>query len=334
MARKRKTNTGLPRYVYLIGGSYKLRVPAGTYPNGKPRFTQESFATLHQALNRRAEVLGEASGVPRTVRELIDHYQRSDRYADLRTRTQRDYNNHLAWIADKLTDPRSGKSWPVTHVQATHCYTLRTTRGKSSKTQANRMLSTLKVLFEFAREVGCRPDNPAKGVRRYSEKPRQRYVTDAEFDAVFRIASPMMQVAMTLAAITGVDQGVLLRLRFDQFDDDGLEFVRAKTGKAKRFVWSPALRWCHDRARELPPRVRGIVICREDGEPYTSDGFRSIWHRLMCKAVEEKGIARFMFRDLRRKAGTDSDDWRILGNSRAIYERVYNVKPQVSEPTR
>lgn len=333
MGRKRASNDGLPKYVYLRGGSYKLRYPVGQDANGRTKYRQESFSTLLECLTRRAQVTA-AEGTPRTVSELIDSYLASDWYANLRTRTQHDYTTHLALIRQRFTDPKSRRSWPVAVVEPTHIYAIRTQRGRTSKVQANRLLSTLKVLFEYAREMGCRSDNPAKGVRRYKETPRDRYVTDAEFAQVFEIAPDAVRVAMTLAAITGMDQSTILRLRFEQFGDDGLTIERSKTGKRQVFEWSDMLRWCHDTARAMPPRVRGVVVCKRNGQQYTADGFRSIWDRLQRKAAE-KGMERYTFHDLRAKAGSDSEDWRLLGHSsRALFERVYNRLPQKAKPTK
>jgi integrase len=50
------------------------------------------------------------------------------------------------------------------------------------------------------------------------------YVTDAEFGAVYQIASPTLQRAMDLATITGQREGDLLRLTRSQLTDEGIAF--------------------------------------------------------------------------------------------------------------
>jgi integrase len=51
--------------------------------------------------------------------------------------------------------------------------------------QANRTLSILKSAFNFAIKLGWRDDNPAQFVKRYTEQPRERYLTDAEYPRLF-----------------------------------------------------------------------------------------------------------------------------------------------------
>ncbi|KAI5911907.1 hypothetical protein PA01_00745 [Azoarcus sp. PA01] len=58
-------------------------------------------------------------------------------------------------------------------------------------------------------------DNPVREVKPFKETPRTRYVTDAEFEAVKRIASPIVAALMDLARLTGQRRGDLLALRRD-----------------------------------------------------------------------------------------------------------------------
>ena len=58
-----------------------------------------------------------------------------------------------------------------------------------------------------------------------------------------------------------------------------------------------------------------MPICNRRGQVYTGDGFRTLWQKLMRKALETNAIAeRFTFHDLRAKAGSDSNDDRLLGH--------------------
>ncbi len=55
--------------------------------------------------------------------------------------------------------------------------------------------------------------------------------------------------------------------------------------------WSPELRGVVERLKKLGPILRATLICNLQGRPYSEDGFRSNWHRLMQKALSEKVIA-------------------------------------------
>jgi integrase len=79
------------------------------------------------------------------------------------------------------------------------------------------------------------------------------------------------------------------------------------------------------------------------GQPYTSDGFRTLWDKAMRKAVEasrpgekeEPTLQRFTFHDLRAKAGSDSEDWKLLGHlDQKTHSRVYDRKPRIVKPAR
>lgn len=50
---------------------------------------------------------------------------------------------------------------------------------------ANRELSLLMHIFEYAQVWGYRTDNPAAPAKKLKELPRRRYVTDKEFLAVY-----------------------------------------------------------------------------------------------------------------------------------------------------
>jgi integrase len=63
--------------------------------------------------------------------------------------------------------------------------------------------------------------NPCRDVRKFSEPKRERYVTDAEYNAVHKLASPMMRVAMDLAVLTGLRRGDLLTLTRHNLSDEG-----------------------------------------------------------------------------------------------------------------
>src|ERR1017187_1697377 len=56
---------------------------------------------------------------------------------------------------------------------------------------------------------------------------------------------------------------------------------------AKKLVveWSPELRALVERLKKLSLWLRPTLLCNLQGKPFTSDGFRSNWHRLMTKAI-------------------------------------------------
>jgi integrase len=188
-------------------------------------------------------------------------------------------------------------------------------------------------------------------VQKIEEPARNRYVTDAEFNAVYRIASPMLQCAMDLATITGQREGDLLKLSRNQLQEDGIHFQIGKskrrhprhgkiieTAKTLILKWSPELRSVTDRLFKMSPQLRRTLICNLQGQPFTESGFRSNWHRLIQKALQEKLISEpFTFHDLRAKSASDSlsasdATERLAHDDPRTTRKVYLRKPRQAEP--
>lgn len=67
-------------------------------------------------------------------------------------------------------------------------------------------------------------DKPCIGVERNTETPRDRFVADDEFDAVFKSAPRPIRAMMLLAYLNGQREVDLLKLRRDAVTNGGLMF--------------------------------------------------------------------------------------------------------------
>jgi integrase len=195
----------------------------------------------------------------------------------------------------------------------------------------------LSAVFTKAIEWGAVTQNPCKQVPRLHEQKRDRYIAEAEFHSVRELATPMIQISMDLALLTGLRQGDLLSLEKRHLTEDGIDIVTAKTNKRLIIEWSAELRAVIDRAFEISPRVRQFVICNLQGKRYTSDGFRTMWHRLMRKAVDTRSITEgFTFHDIRAKSL--SDDTAAAATIRSghsdpkVTNTIYRRKPTRAKP--
>jgi integrase len=173
-------------------------------------------------------------------------------------------------------------------------------------------------------------DNPVKYLEPFREKPRDRYVTDAEFNAVYQHASPIVRAAMLLAAVTGLRQGDLLGTRRSDFGPDGLTIKTSKTGAGLVIGWSDGLRMAVVGAVGTREFIPLMLLATEEGRKYTGRGFRTLWYRARERAKEaDPQLENFTFNDLRVKAGSDGRDWQLLGHmDRKTFERVYNRLPR------
>ena len=106
-------------------------------------------------------------------------------------------------------------------------------------------------------------------------------------------------------------------------------------------TWTPELRASINKILALPRPVIGMyLVCTRRGQPYTSDGFRSIWHRAMKKALEETRLQLpFTEHDLRAFTGTAADAsgidaQELLGHTNKRTTSVYlrSKLPQTIKP--
>ncbi|MBE0434828.1 MAG: tyrosine-type recombinase/integrase [Methylomicrobium sp.] len=232
-----------------------------------------------------------------------------------------------------------GKMLP-SNIKPKHIYAYMDARGVASKTRANREKSLLSNVFCHMIRWGIVETNPCKVVKNFSEKSRDRYVEDWEYQAVLKLASPVLAAAMEIAAITGMRQGDILKLKYMDLTDTGIPLTQNKTGKKQIFEWTPALKTAIQTAKKQKRHADSVVyiIANERGQPYTSSGFKSNWQRLMNKAIETGAIKdRFTFHDLRAKAGSDAEHnaQELLGHaSAATTKKVYLRKPSKVRPIR
>ena len=223
-----------------------------------------------------------------------------------------------------------GKMRPE-HIKPKHVYAYMDARGAKAKTRANREKSLLSSIFSYLIRWGVVEDNPCKNVKGFQEKARNRYVEDWEYEAVLSLASPVLRAAMEIAATTGMRQGDILKLKYNDLTENGVPVTQNKTGKKQIFEWTPALKEAIQSAKQHPRHADSLIyiIANERGQQYTSEGFKCNWQRLMNKALETDVInERFIFHDLRAKAGSDAEDnaQKHLGHARAtttkkVYER-------------
>ncbi|HLJ39638.1 MAG TPA: RNA-binding domain-containing protein, partial [Steroidobacteraceae bacterium] len=176
--------------------------------------------------------------------------------------------------------------------------------------------------------------NVCNVVARHPEKPRDRYVTTEEFDRVKGLLSThslreSVGLAMDLALETGMSQGEIIELRWADIRGDTLS-VSGETIPLRSKVQA-ILNEC----RALSPDSEYVITTRK-GTPYTSEGFRACWQKLMNRAMKgraaykrrtKKPVAaappvlteRFTFQDLH---ATWSRNREIAGGSGEVRELI------------
>lgn len=324
MIARRKTNLHLPPRMYLYDGRKRKTYYTITATNERINLGHD-----FQEAKRRLLEIEEGRPVAGTMAELIERYMRevSPKKAP---RTHKDEISSAERLKTIF-----GKMKPA-DLRPVHVAKYLDMRGQTAPVRANREKALLSHMFSLAMRWGIVDNNPCRGVARNTETPRDRFVTDDELNAFCAFAESisdtgrMLSLTARLAYLTGQRRGDLLKLRLDQFVEDGILITQSKTRAKVLIEWTPALRDCVASLRALPRPVSGMfLICNRSGQIYTDSGFKAMWGRVMA-AWGELGNERFHFHDLRAKAITrmveDGRQARDLSGhkSDAMVNKVYD----------
>lgn len=269
-----------------------------------------------------------------TVSQILDRYE-AECLHELAPRTRRDYQRHINHLRHRFGHLVASELKPKDFGPF-----LQVPPGKKGKIQRNRQLAVLSAAFSEA--VGrwyWMERNVLRDVKRNPSVPRNRYVTNDEYERCKAIAPLRVQLMMELALLTGQRQGDLLAMEWAHLRDMLMLFTQSKTGKRLAVQITPAVEAVLDKCWQLPGGGKDggpYVITRKCGGRYTSEGFRALWQRTQ-NAYVKAGNLRFSFHDLRAKSASDSESidaaYQRLGHtSMTMTRRVYDRGVRVVSP--
>lgn len=298
MGRRRKNNFNLPPRMYLKHGAYYYV----SRENKWIRLSDDkaiAFAKWAEIEGETPREAGSQKPITGSVAALIDKYM----IEVAPKKAKATYAGNL--MEAKNLKEVFGKML-VLEVRPTHIAKYLDIRGLKAPIRANREISLLSHMFSYAMRWGQVDRNPCLGVAKHTEKGRDRYITDQEFESVKEIASELIATVMDFAYITAMRKGDILKLRLDQITDEGIWIKQSKTGAKQLYEWTPGLTDIINRARSLKRPVRGLYLfCTRQGQPYSDNGFKAMWNRVQIKWANLGGN-RFTFHDIRAKALTDA----------------------------
>lgn len=266
--------------------------------------------TETESLKAYAELLAEPSGF--TMSHLFDRYIKNE----IPKKAERTQFNNLREI--ELLRNVFGKMKP-SQVKKKHIAQYLDLKGNVA---ANREIALLSHVFKKAIRWGMLELNPCTDVERNKENRNEKlYITDEQYQAIYSIAPDRIQIAMELARITGLRQGDLLRLTWDNITEKGLLVKMGKTGKSLLFEITPQLAALLDRCAAIGD---DFLLGK-----YSSSGFQTAWQRLI------KGQPmRFKFMDLRAKAASETNNaTELLGHADSrVTEKHYKRLPRKVRP--
>jgi len=293
MGRKRTSHKGLPQRMTIKGRTY-WHVTSGT-----PRKWTKLDPDYAIAIRLYAEI--EGTRYPENVatfRAIATRYRR-EVFPRKAPQTQHDNEGELVNLESVFGD------MPIDSIKPNHVRRYLDIRGRQAKVRANRERALLSHLFNCAREWGYTDAaNPCAGVKGHKETGRDRYVTDAEFRAVWEQAHFTVQDAMDLAYYTTQRPGDVLRFKRSDISGGELCFTQGKTGQKQRITVEGKLAEVIDRALNRPRKATGLHLVQDErGQRVTGCAMRFRFDQ----ARKAAGVD-FQFRDIRAKGATDLDD--------------------------
>ena len=186
--------------------------------------------TFHQARERARIVLadalkgndpvaeGHATRSSPDIKELAQDYLDNHAIPKKRPRSVENDRSMLR----KIVLPRFG-SRKVAAIQSRDIHGLHVAM-KDTPYQANRVLALLSKMFSMAVKWGWRSDNPAKGIERFQEHRRERWLSDDELSRLLSVLSghPNQRAAnaVRLQLLTGARIGEVLSACWSEIDRD------------------------------------------------------------------------------------------------------------------
>ncbi|WP_081278118.1 tyrosine recombinase XerC [Photobacterium kishitanii] len=264
-----KSKRKLPSRVYAHGRKYRWHPKAGgsiaicsvDAPLSLVWLEYEKLLNIHK----------------RNITELFHEYFDSLQFKALAPSTQRSNLARVSTLIKVFGNMNPNAILPK-HIRA-----FMDKRGEHSTSAANNDFSLLSKVMQWSYERGKIDKNPCRGVRKFSAKQRDRYITDEEYLAVYQCANTITKVAMELAYLCAARKGDILKLEYSHLLEDGIFITQSKTGKKQIKMWSPRLREAITLSETLAEKQTNFVLRRPNGQKSS----RSFTTRLLANSKKE-----------------------------------------------
>lgn len=313
--RAKRGNSGLPTRWEWHGGKIHYQIPpnkAGHAAFGGRKRRILLGATLTEAYGTWAEIqkhFADRSSIERFKHAVLAYL--GEEVPTLAPKTQRDYKFSCARLNVTFQD------FSVHDIEPHHCYAYVDANMRRIR-QARYDIRVLSSILSWCVSKGIMKANPLVGQlrfkhKRYNPPKRRHYVEDADLRVFLNVLEPKWRLYVLLKLKTGQSQQTLLTSKWEHVSDQGIFFMRAKTGARISMKWDSELRDILDQLRSLRQGTKSeyLFATRQGGCYYnmqrgSADGFRSMWRRWQDKAMAEGMKQRFTEHQLRHKAASDN----------------------------
>jgi len=229
--------------------------------------------------------------------DLIRLYRKSIRYENLRENSRKDYEQCikviLAWSV-RAGDP------PVSSIRPLDVDAFYQGMFPKAPARANKTISILRTILEFAVKKGLLQTNPAVNPDLHVRPGRDVVWTSEEIRIFCKVAVEMGRPSIALATLVAVNigqrQGDILKLAWSQYDGKTITLRQEKTQKRLAVPVIQELKIVLDTTKRISPTM---IISETTQKPYARHNFTHLF-RAVVKKAELRDELQFL--DLRRTA--------------------------------
>jgi integrase len=204
------------------------------------------------------------------ILSLLQEYQASSEFKDLRERTRSDYVGQIKRIELAFADfPLAALSDPRTKAEFR---AWRDRLAERSRRQADYAWTVLARVLSRGKGRGLIMENPCERGGRLYRGTRADKIWSEDDEATFNRASPKhLHLPVLMALWTGQRQGDLLRLTWAAYDGETIRLKQSKTGARVVVPVGAPLKAALDALKRRSP----VILVTADGKPCSPDGFRA-----------------------------------------------------------
>lgn len=299
---------GLSFYLYRWANGRPHRLRIGAFPAVTVEQAREQSKLLLAELVKGTDVaaIKRERREEATLKDLFNHWLEAHAKQHKKTwqEDERQFNKLLhSWHNRRLST-----------IKRADVRTLHSRIGEvNGKYAANRVLALIRTLFNRASDVGFEGANPTKGVKKFKEESRERFLQPGElpkfFEAMKAEPNETLRDFFFLLLYTGARRSNVQAMRWDELDLAAATWriPDTKSGEPVTLHLSaPAVELLRDRAAA---KNRGEWVFpggRKNRDSHLSSP-KDAWKRLLTRA----GLKDLRLHDLRRTLGS----WQAAGGS-------------------
>lgn len=260
------------------------RYTIGSYPEWSVQAARSQAAELKRSIDRGSDPLEtrqESRAAP-TVAELFRRYE-AEHLPRKAPRSAAD--DRSMWKIIILPELGNRKVAAISHDD---CDRLHRETARDRPIRANRVIEVLRKAMNLAIRWGWRPDNPASGVHRSAEEPRERYLSQDEVSRLKKALSGhperISASAIRLMLLTGCRRNEALAARWEEFDLAAGVWTKPSAHTKQRKVHrAPLSDPAIDLLREWKTTATGeFLFPGKNGQPLTD--VKRTWETVRRKA--------------------------------------------------